>query len=209
MIIIRLFVQPYRNIDAIEGFSFWQTAMTAIFLSQLTSSYFTKTRIKATHSLLRKCTMYRPKGEHNSDKPFWLSSRINIPIRLHKQSILLDKTRIWLGMARKAFYIPYPRFIVLDKTRIWLGMARKTFYIPHPRFILLDKTRIWPGMARKAFYIPHPRFILLDKTRIWLGMARNTFYIPYPRFILLDNADMAWNSSKSVFYTISAFYLFG
>ena len=60
--------------------------MTAISLSQLTSSYFTKTRIKATHSLLRKCTMYRPKGEHNSDKPFSLSSRINIPIRLHKQS---------------------------------------------------------------------------------------------------------------------------
>ena len=27
--------------------------------------------------------MYRPNGEH---KPFGLSSRINIPIRLHKQS---------------------------------------------------------------------------------------------------------------------------
>ena len=33
MIIIRLFVQPYRNIDAIGGFSFWQAAMTAISLS--------------------------------------------------------------------------------------------------------------------------------------------------------------------------------
>ena len=79
-------MEPYRNIDAIGGFSFWQVAMTAISLSQLRSSYCTKTRIKATHSLLRKCTMYRPKGEHNSDKPFWLLSRINIPIRLHKQS---------------------------------------------------------------------------------------------------------------------------
>ena len=48
-------------------------------------------------------------------------------------------------------------------------MARKAFSIPYPRFILLDKTRIWLGMARKAFYIPYPRFILLDKTRIWLG----------------------------------------
>ena len=104
----------------------------------------------------------------------------------HSKSYPRFITRIWLGMARKAFYIPYPRFILLDKTRIWLGMAREAFYIPSPRFILLDKTRIWLGMARKAFYIPHPRFILLDKTRIWLGMARKAFYIPYPRFILLD-----------------------
>ena len=100
--------------------------------------------------------------------------------------ILLDKTRIWLGMARKAFYIPYPRFTLLNKTRIWLGMARKAFSIPYARFILLDKTRIWLGMARKAFYIPYLRFILFDKTRIWLGLTRNAFYIPYPRFILLD-----------------------
>ena len=100
--------------------------------------------------------------------------------------ILLDKTRIWLGMARKAFYIPYPRFILFDKTRIWLGMARKAFYIPYPRFILFDKTRIWLEMPRKAFYIPYPRFIRFDKTRIWLGMTRNAFYIPYPRFILFD-----------------------
>ena len=56
--------------------------------------------------------------------------------------ILLDKTRIWLGMARKAFYIPYPRFILFDKTRIWLKMAPEAFYTPYPRFILLDKARI-------------------------------------------------------------------
>ena len=46
---------------------------------------------------------------------------------------------------RKAFYIPYPRFILLDKTRIWLGMARKAFSITYPRFILLHKTRTWLG----------------------------------------------------------------
>ena len=98
----------------------------------------------------------------------------------------MNKTRVWLRMARKVFSIPYPRFILLDKTQIWLGMARKAFSIPYLRFILLDKTRIWLGMARKAFSIPYPRFIPLDKTRIWLEMARKAFYIPYPRFIFLD-----------------------
>ena len=68
--------------------------------------------------------------------------------------ILPDKTRIWPGMARKAFYIPYPRFIVLDKTRIWLEMARKAFYI---RWI----TQIW---LRMVFY---PRFILLYHIRAY------------------------------------------
>ena len=51
---------------------------------------------------------------------------------------------MWLEMARKAFYIPYPRFILLDKTRIRLGIAQKTFDIQSQSFSLgiLDKTRI-------------------------------------------------------------------
>ena len=53
--------------------------------------------------------------------------------------------RIWLGMARKAFYIPYPHFIPKDKMRIWLGMARNAFYISYLHFILWDKMRIWLG----------------------------------------------------------------
>ena len=69
--------------------------------------------------------------------------------------------------------IPYPGSILLDKTRIWLGMARKAFYILCPRFILLDKTRICLEIARKTFYIPYLRFIISDKTRISLG---NTFH---------------------------------
>ena len=64
---------------------------------------------------------------------------------------LLDKTRIWLGMARKAFYIPYPRFIHLDKTRIWLGK-----HVSQEFMISVRPLLIRPSVS--AFY-PNPTAI--------------------------------------------------
>ena len=71
-------------------------------------------------------------------------------------------------MARKAFYIPYPRFILLDKTRIWFGMARKAFYLPYPRLSERIKRGYGLEWLEKRF-ISISAFIRKDKTRIWPG----------------------------------------
>ena len=85
-------------------------------------------------------------------------------------------------MARKAFSVPYPRFILLDKTRIWLGMARKAFSMPYPRFILLDKTRIWLGKhVSQEFMISVRPSATHPSVR---PSVRHSSVRPYPRFIL-------------------------
>ena len=68
--------------------------------------------------------------------------------------ILLDKTRIWFGMARKVFSIPYSRFILLDKTRIWLGK-----HVSQEFMISVRPSATHPSV-RPLLIRPYPRFIL-------------------------------------------------
>ena len=77
----------------------------------------------------------------------WLEKRFIYHIRV----LSFYKTRIWLGMARKAFYIPYPRFIHLDKTRIWLGK-----HVSQEFMISVRPLLIRPSVS--AFY-PNPTAI--------------------------------------------------